>query len=962
MAEKNKIKRYCHWCLMVFLTLVLVLGALPPGARAADYLTATVEVEGSQVSASGATTPETDVTLLVLRTGDENKSYTDQTRSDKTGAFSFSFPMGEGNYQATFTSNGLTVQRTFTVKNSAAGTVTVRVEGASATLLDQVEVDILSGETTILEAIITALTQSRLEYEMANGLIHKIHGEEGWQWIVNGVGRMSLPGDVLKNGDGIVVVDDALWDPTLTRLELSADQVDVGKSFTATLTQGAGATPAAGQTVIFNNEEKVTDQNGQVSFTGSKAGNYYVTAETTGGLIRPVPAAITVGKPSGGPVTDNRISVQMRIEGYKGTLFDGTVVFDPNDYKKGSAYFIKDPDGTEHECSKPNVLLATIVAWNKGKIKDNSVTHDDNYVARMGGEEEFDFEKEHITCGWMVRVNDYMINKGVGAWPIEDGDEVVWYYGDLESYYGYIDVSPTSLDPGESITVKVTGKGNNVGTTGKSVKIADATVYVGKNEYPTDKNGEVTIPMPNSGTYKVYAEKVDKNSKNGKYYFPLLSRTEKVEVNVEGSGSGSSGTTLPAASVVEAAGQRVMAAGEITLSADQITVDQDKTSALVKAQDLSRALSSIEAEIAALKAGGTLSAEEIAALKKQVTLTVPENGTGTVEVVLEANATSLLKQANSLKIISEVANLEISAASLGIALGKEITFTARKVAYDTLEGKAQSQVPAGSVIVDLTLRAGSSTVKNFAEPVRVEIPYEGSVQNSDRITVFLLKEDGTVEPIGGIYDAASGRVRFLTDHFSKYFAKESVKQFTDLAKYPWAKDAVEIMAGKGIVGGKGEGIFDPGAPITRAEFAALITRMLHYRSEAKVPFSDVKAGQWYYADVAAAYAKGLISGKSAQSFDPAGQITRQEMAAIIAKVLQKNGFRGGKDTTLDNFKDQEKISSWARTAVAVTAEQGIVTGLGDGSFAPEQKATRAQAAVMLYRLYKLILKGDSGAV
>ncbi len=80
--------------------------------------------------------------------------------------------------------------------------------------------------------------------------------------------------------------------------------------------------------------------------------------------------------------------------------------------------------------------------------------------------------------------------------------------------------------------------------------------------------------------------------------------------------------------------------------------------------------------------------------------------------------------------------------------------------------------------------------------------------------------------MGGLYDPATRTVKFLAVHFSKYFARETVKQLSDLAGYTWAKEAVETLAGKGIISGKGETVFDPGAAVIRAEFAALVTRML----------------------------------------------------------------------------------------------------------------------------------------
>ncbi len=100
-----------------------------------------------------------------------------------------------------------------------------------------------------------------------------------------------------------------------------------------------------------------------------------------------------------------------------------------------------------------------------------------------------------------------------------------------------------------------------------------------------------------------------------------------------------------------------------------------------------------------------------------------------------------------------------------------------------------------------------------------------------------------------------------------------------------------------------------------------------------------------------AYASGLISGRSADEFDPAGNITRQEMAAIIAKALEKKGYLPAQAGQLDPFSDRGEIAEWAQTSAAMAIREGIISGMGDGRFAPAENATRAQAAVMLHRLY-----------
>lgn len=99
--------------------------------------------------------------------------------------------------------------------------------------------------------------------------------------------------------------------------------------------------------------------------------------------------------------------------------------------------------------------------------------------------------------------------------------------------------------------------------------------------------------------------------------------------------------------------------------------------------------------------------------------------------------------------------------------------------------------------------------------------------------------------------------------------------------------------------------------------------------------------------MATAVARGLISGYDDGTFRPDAPITRQELAVMVARALDEA------DPGTVNFTDAEAIEDWAAVPVAQAAAMGIVTGFEDGTFRPQETATRAQAAVMLSRLVSL---------
>lgn len=282
-----------------------------------------------------------------------------------------------------------------------------------------------------------------------------------------------------------------------------------------------------------------------------------------------------------------------------------------------------------------------------------------------------------------------------------------------------------------------------------------------------------------------------------------------------------------------------------------------------------------------------------------------------------------------------------------------LKITAKKADKEALPESLQDQIPDGSILIEITEASG----QRFSHPIEVGIPFEGKYNDETAVTVFWLKEDGSVQAVGGIYDPASKTARFFTTHFSTYFAKESVADFED-TKDHWARKEIGALAGKGIIKGKSEGIFDPDANITRAEFVALMTRAMGYGENHgyTVPFIDVRENDWYYNPIAIAYNEGLVNGKSATEFDPNGKITRQEMAKIISNIMKDKFHSQEKVDNLKAFKDFEEIASWARESAALCLREKIIGGISEGVFAPLENATRAQAATVLYRIYGLLIK------
>ncbi|WP_336771243.1 glycoside hydrolase family 3 N-terminal domain-containing protein [Paenibacillus sp. MMO-58] len=267
---------------------------------------------------------------------------------------------------------------------------------------------------------------------------------------------------------------------------------------------------------------------------------------------------------------------------------------------------------------------------------------------------------------------------------------------------------------------------------------------------------------------------------------------------------------------------------------------------------------------------------------------------------------------------------------------------------------------ANKPFIDLQVLVDGKPVvwSNLLAPVKVAIPYSPSATekiNVNAITVRYIDEQGTVTPVpSGHYDPASGTVIFTTTHFSKYAVAYVFKTFEDIAKYGWAKEAIESMASKGVITGITDTTFSPAKQVKRGDFVLLLVRALGLNAAAEGNFSDVKESAYYYDAIATAKALGIVQGKGGNLFEPEASITRQEMMTLAARALEAAHIQlqAGSGADLQVFTDGNAVAGYAKDAVGALVKNGIVTGSGS-KIDPNGTATRAETAVIIDRMYRL---------
>lgn len=179
-------------------------------------------------------------------------------------------------------------------------------------------------------------------------------------------------------------------------------------------------------------------------------------------------------------------------------------------------------------------------------------------------------------------------------------------------------------------------------------------------------------------------------------------------------------------------------------------------------------------------------------------------------------------------------------------------------------------------------------------------------------------------------------------------------EFLDVNASDWFYSEVKEAYELGLVSGTGNGAFQPNAALTRSQMVKLLANF-HGVGEMDdnitTQFPDVPSGAWYAAEVAWAAENGYVLGCDDGGFHPDDPITREQMCTILARYLQDQGY----DTTAvaAAFTDDTSISSYAKESVYYCTALGLINGTSDGTFAPAAGATRAQAAAVMLRAYKL---------
>lgn len=326
--------------------------------------------------------------------------------------------------------------------------------------------------------------------------------------------------------------------------------------------------------------------------------------------------------------------------------------------------------------------------------------------------------------------------------------------------------------------------------------------------------------------------------------------------------------------------------------------------------------------------------KEIAASKDEVEIDVSKLKVG--EVVIPAKLISAAEE-KGLEAALPAGTVSLDKKALAAMKDKgDIKLSVETVSSSRLSDAQKAVLgkqTETALVVDVNLYGGGTKISTFGDgEISVSVPYTlKSGESGDSITIWFVKDDGTIEPKEGKYNSSKGCVEFTTDHLSQYLILNF--PFKDVAEDAWYYGSVAYAYNNSLFAGTGATTFGPDVAMTRQMIWMVLARM-----DGKAPANMEAARTW-------AIENGISDGSN-----PNASINREQMAATLYRYAQYKGddLSAGNASNLSSFKDASSVSKYAVSAMQWTCGAGLIAG-SDNNVMPAGGATRAQVAAILQR-------------
>ena len=510
--------------------------------------------------------------------------------------------------------------------------------------------------------------------------------------------------------------------------------------------------------------------------------------------------------------------------------------------------------------------------------------------------------------------------------------------------------APTEDDAFEGRIVAATFANANVF---KSVEVGTEIVPVIEYEYP---NGDTGI-LPADCYVKYFSENIDimeYDEAKGAYVAkakgytkifaevymtlstePIESSKANVEVAAEGEATLGAGATVAAMDLIDAAYD------------DSLTLEEKK--AVIDAAIANEVAVSYEDD---------LDAELLMAAIVAVDEANEDDELTNAEIIAKANT-----NAKAVRKVYDVVNSEDTTSDdlADLLFGEDGIYEDLDISYDNMRDyDALTNTKASRLMTrlftqlakkgtDLTAQGIVESFETILESVR-----KGGGSGKGSITITTDKNNGnTTFPAAPVTTKPAEPAKEV---ITEEQINTAAAKFSDVEDAAWAKHAIGTLTHKGIINGYEDGTIRPNGMITRDEFVKLLVVAfdLDIKADAYNYFwEDVPANGWQVPYIAAAHEANILCGTDGGSFGSNVRITRQDMALMIYKAVLMKKATLPSDKIVA-FTDAENIDADAVEAVNKLAAAGVISGMGDGTFAPAAGATRAQAFQMIYLILEVM--------
>jgi len=318
-----------------------------------------------------------------------------------------------------------------------------------------------------------------------------------------------------------------------------------------------------------------------------------------------------------------------------------------------------------------------------------------------------------------------------------------------------------------------------------------------------------------------------------------------------------------------------------------------------------------------------------------------------VTVVLILPGATIGLDSTTFKAVASIAGFRLAPITVGAAV----------VPIIDLNGMQAAQVRGYETVVGIDVFIGENSA---SVPLTAGLPYKlKSNENPNAVRVWHLDENGNLTKLNGTYNQSAGMIA-LTIQSQNYFVVGYdpvtlwMNIFSDVPESAWYYDAVAYVSFNELFEGVGGGLFSPNNSMSRAMFAQVLWNLEGKPDlEYSVRFADVTDNAWYRNAVCWAAESAIVEGHNGL-FSPDRAITRQEVSVILYRYANFRGYDIPENRKL-NFSDALIIDDWASDAATALANAGILNGMGDNLFAPQQVATRAQVAQMFKNFVRFIV-------